>query len=122
MIGLLQRVMRTVRGGEPAIDYEESKRVAASAEPADRRALAQRSRLRPELLYYLASDRDPEVRAAVAANEATPVQADLILARDGDETVRVDLARKIARLTPGLNSEQQEKGGATASFFCSHRF
>ena len=109
MIGLLQRVMRNVRGAEPAIGYEESKRLAASAEAADRRTLARHSQLRPELLYYLASDGDAEVRAAVAANEATPVQADLILARDGDEKVRIDLARKIARLTPGLSAEQHDR-------------
>ena len=109
MIGLLQRVMGSLRGAEPAIDYEESKRVAASGGAADRRALARQSRLRPELLYYLASDADPEVRAAVAANEATPLQADLILAHDRDETVRVDLARKIAQLAPGLSSEQHER-------------
>jgi len=109
MIGLFQRVARTVCGAESAIGYEESKRLAASTEPADRRALARHSQLRPELLYYLAADGDAEVRAAVAANEATPVQADLILARDRDDKVRVDLARKIARLTPGLGAEQQER-------------
>ena len=109
MIGLLQRVMRTVRGAEKAIDYEESKRLAASAAVTDRRSLALHPAVRPELLYYLASDGDAEVRAAVAANEATPVQADLILARDRDETVRLDLAQKIARLTPGLSAEQHDR-------------
>ena len=88
MMGLLQRVMRTVRGAEPPIDYEESKRLAASKEAAGRRAVARHSEARPEVLYYLAADADPHVRAAVAANESTPVQADLILARDRDDRVR----------------------------------
>jgi len=108
-MGLLQRVMRTVRGADPPIDYEESKRLAASKERADRRAVARHSEVRPEVLYYLAADADPQVRAAVAANESTPVQADLLLARDRDDRVRVDLAQKIARLTPGLSEEQHER-------------
>ena len=103
MMELLQRVMRTVRGADPPIDYEESKRLAASKERADRHAVARHSEVRPEVLYYLAADADPQVRAAVAANESTPVQADLLLARDRDDRVRVDLAQKIARLTPVLH-------------------
>ncbi|MGH7124466.1 MAG: DUF2336 domain-containing protein [Stellaceae bacterium] len=109
MIELLQRVMRTVRGEEAPLDYEESKRLAASPKPADRRVAARHTRARPELLYYLAGDPDGEVRASVAANESTPVQADLILARDRDERVRIDLAEKIARLTPTLSDEQHDR-------------
>ncbi len=63
---------------------------APVAEPQRQGAPARRphSELRPELLYFLAQDAIPTVRAAVAANEATPVQADLLLARDGDDEVR----------------------------------
>jgi len=107
--GLFQRVIRQVRRAEKPLDYEESKRLAASAKPDDRLTVARHSQARPEALYYLASDKDPEVRAAVAANEATPVQADLILARDRDDRVRVDLAQKIARLTPDLSAEQHQR-------------
>ncbi|MBV8653082.1 MAG: DUF2336 domain-containing protein, partial [Alphaproteobacteria bacterium] len=64
---------------------------------------------RPEVLYYLAADVDASVRAAVAGNEATPVQADLVLARDREPEVRVDLAAKIARLAPGLSREAHER-------------
>jgi uncharacterized protein (DUF2336 family) len=108
MMELLQRVIRTVRGEEP-LDYEDSKRLAASPRPADRRTVARHSAARPELLYYLTGDSDGAVRASVAANESTPVQADLILARDRDERVRIDLAQKIARLTPSLSDEQHER-------------
>jgi len=48
---LLQRVIRTVRGAEGPLDYEESKRLAASAKPGDRRVVARHSAARPELLY-----------------------------------------------------------------------
>jgi uncharacterized protein (DUF2336 family) len=37
------------------------------------------------------------------------VQADLILARDGDEEVRGALARKIARLAPGLTAAETDR-------------
>ncbi len=106
---LLQRVIRSVRSGETSLAYEEAKRLAASPKAADRRAVARHSAARPEILYYLTSDSDEEVRASVAANDATPVQADLILARDRAERVRVDLAQKIARLTPTLSDEQHDR-------------
>jgi uncharacterized protein (DUF2336 family) len=106
MMELLQRVFR-VAG--KAIDYDTQKTLAASAKSADRRRLAESTSARPEVLYYLASDKEPSVRAAVAANEATPVQADLLLARDRDASVRADLADKIARLAPGLSRETHER-------------
>ncbi|HWK47167.1 MAG TPA: DUF2336 domain-containing protein [Stellaceae bacterium] len=107
MIGLLQRVLRG--GWSAPVDYEESKRLAASRDPADRRDIAERTGARPEVLYYLASDPDPSVRIAVASNEASPVQADLILAADADEAVRRDLARKIGELAPGLTAGETDR-------------
>jgi uncharacterized protein (DUF2336 family) len=106
MMELLQRVFRS---SGKAIDYETQKELAQSAKPADRLKLAQSTSARPEVLYYLAADIDAGVRAAVAGNEATPVQADLLLARDRAPEVRVDLAAKIARLAPGLSREAHER-------------
>ncbi|MGO8919379.1 MAG: DUF2336 domain-containing protein [Stellaceae bacterium] len=106
MMELLQRVFRSTG---KAIDYETQKELAQSAKPADRRKLAGSTSARPEVLYYLAADVDASVRAAVAGNEATPVQADLLLARDRDIVVRVDLAAKIAQLVPGLSREAHER-------------
>lgn len=108
MKGLLQRVFDRVARGAP-IDYEESKRLTASADPADRRRVASRPEIRPEVLYYLAADPDPGVRSAIAANDATPVQADLLLVRDRDEEVRGAMARKIARLAPGLTAAETDR-------------
>ena len=107
MMGLLQRVFGKSKA--KPIAYEESKRLSTSNDPAERRRVAVHDGVRPELLYFLANDPDPSVRAAVAANQATPVQADLILARDGDDAVRQDLARKIARLAPGLSAQEQDR-------------
>ena len=106
MMELLQRVFRVVG---KVIDYDTQKALAASEKSADRRRLAESTSARPEVLYYLASDRERSVRAAVAGNEATPVQADLLLARDGDAGVRADLAEKIAALAPGLSRETHER-------------
>ena len=108
MIGLLQRMLRFAPG-KHSIDYEGSKRLLQSSQADERRRLASHEEMRPEILYYLANDGDAAVRAAVAANQATPAQADLILARDLDDEVRVELARKIARLTPGLSDEQHQR-------------
>jgi uncharacterized protein (DUF2336 family) len=45
-----------------------------------------------------------DVRRDVAANANTPHQADLLLVGDDDDGVRAELARKIARLVPGLDA------------------
>ena len=94
--------------------FEESKRVAAEGDAAQRRALAEIDDLEPELLYYFATDQDPEVRRAVAGNEGTPLQADLLLARDAVEEVRADLAHKIGRLIPSLTPDENAKLTAMA--------
>jgi uncharacterized protein (DUF2336 family) len=107
MMGLLQRTFRG-KPGTP-LDYEASKRLCVSTHSGDRRHVAQHSSVRPELLYFLAHDTDPSVRAAVAANEATPVQADVILAHDPATSVREDLAHKIARLAPGLTAQEHDR-------------
>jgi uncharacterized protein (DUF2336 family) len=88
-------------------DYEKAKRLAAEPDLAARRRLAERADVQPEILYYLAEDPAPEVRLAVAANLRTPRQADAILARDREPTVRERLAHKIARLAPNLSDKEQ---------------
>lgn len=107
MSGLLQRTLRRLRGR--ALDYETAKQLSASPDRAKRLTAARQTAEQPEILYYLAHDPAPEVRAAVAANDATPVQADLILAKDADEAVRCDLAAKIARVAPGLTAAEQDR-------------
>jgi uncharacterized protein (DUF2336 family) len=56
------------------------------------------------------------VRAAVAANRATPPQAGLLLAEDADAAVREALARRIGTLAPSLGPAAQDRlariGGA----------
>lgn len=91
------------------MDYETTKRLARAPDPGTRRDIASRPGARPEILYYLAVDEAVEVRRAVAANPAAPVQASAVLARDGDESVRRLLADKLARLLPELDARGQER-------------
>ena len=84
------------------LSYEEQKRLVQDPDPAVRLALARRTDVRPEILYYLANDGSPAVRRTVVTNPATPVQADELLAEDASPEVRQDLALKIGRLLPDL--------------------
>jgi len=45
----------------------------------------------------------------MAENQGTPLQAAVILAKDIDEEVRVELARKIGRLAPNLTEDESER-------------
>lgn len=63
----------------------------------------------PEVLSFIASEGSAVARRAVAANPGTPAHTDRMLADDEDCDVRVELARKIARLLPGLSREASER-------------
>ena len=91
------------------ISYDESKHLAQHKDAAVRASLAAREDIRPELLCFLAGDVSPDVRQAIAVNPRTPAQAGPILARDQDESVRQLLAEKVARLTPELSADQQNR-------------
>ena len=90
------------------ISYEDSKGLARHGDAAERRSLAARRDVKPEILYFLADDPSAEVRREIAVNSAAPRQVDLKLARDTDEDVRSGLAGKIARLAPGLTEDEQD--------------
>jgi len=102
----LKRV--TGAGREKALSYEQARARLASSDPATRRALAARTGLEPEMLYYLAADADTRTRALVAANPSTPHQADMLLAADEAAEVRAELAHKIGRLLPDLSADEKE--------------
>jgi len=91
------------------VDYEQAKTLSTDPDARQRRKVAQQADVRPEILFYLADDADAGVRNAVAENRATPRQADLILTRDGDESVRARLAAKITALVPEFAGEEREK-------------
>lgn len=109
MKGAFGRIASALGVGPKPLSYDEEKLLARHDDVAVRANLAGREDVRPEILYYLAEDSSPEVRRMIAANSQAPRHADLLLARDGDEVVRCDLAAKIAQLAPGLTANEQEQ-------------
>lgn len=91
------------------LSYEEARDLAQSENVAERAALAARPDISPEILYFLAGDAAPEVRTAIAVNEATPLRAHLLLAKDADDGVRSSLAEKITQLAPDLSAAEQDR-------------
>lgn len=114
MSGLLSRLTGR-RGNVDPIDYEKAKSLAGAESPGSRRSLAARDDAQPEILYFLAEDPDTRVRRAVAQNPSTPVQAGMILAGDTNAEVRCDLAQRIGRLAPQLDTEARARVGAAVN-------
>ena len=79
------------------LSYQAARDIAAQGRPALRASLAKREEVPPEVLYFLASDDEDSVRAAVAANQLTPALGNLVLAGDCAGTVREALAGKLSR-------------------------
>lgn len=96
-------------GGGRTLSYEQAKELASHQDALVRAELAGRGDVRPEILYFLAEDTSVEVRRKVAGNVASPAQANLLLAGDGDDAVRAGLAAKIAGLAPGLTPHEQDR-------------
>lgn len=107
---MLTRIKRALGGRTlPAqLSYEDGRAVLESHQHRLEEDLAAHHDAEPEMLYYLAENGTPAARVAVAANPATPAQADRLLADDDDPEVRAELARKIARLMPGLAAGEQQ--------------
>lgn len=102
------------KSGDSGLSYGDAANLAKNGSLEQRRNLAAAADTKPEILYYLVDDPAPEVRRELAANETTPIQADLRLARDEDQQVREGLAAKIARLLPGMTEAQLAKVRAVA--------
>ena len=70
--------------------------------------LASRTDAGAAVLHYLAENGAVATRRAVAANAAAAAHTNRHLADDSDDEVRVELARKIARLMPNLSLDESE--------------
>src|SRR5579862_553505 len=68
--------------------------------------LAAKTDVGPDVLHYLAQNGSPVVRAAVAANPAAAARTNRYLVDDENEDVRAELAKKVARLMPGLSERE----------------
>jgi len=95
------------------VTYEQARDLLDHPEVTVRRALAERTDLEPEILFFLARDSDTVVRRSIAANAMTPDKASLLLAADDDADVRSDLADRLGKLLPGLSGIDQEKAWRT---------
>jgi uncharacterized protein (DUF2336 family) len=71
--------------------------------------LAAKTDVGPDVLHYLAQHGGAPVRIAVAANPAAAAATNRHLADDESEDVRAELARKIARLMPGLSERESAR-------------
>jgi uncharacterized protein (DUF2336 family) len=103
-MGLIDRLLGRKPGSKLA--YDEAKQLVRHENPEIRRELAQRGDVKPELLYFLAEDKDSTVRRAIAGNQTTPRQADLLLARDADLAVRTGVVEKIATMLPAISAKE----------------
>jgi uncharacterized protein (DUF2336 family) len=92
-----------------ALDRNEVLRILEGRGDKAREELSRREDASPEVLFFLAAEGTPEARRCVAANRATPAQANRVLAADSDGDVRAELARKIGRLLPDLPIEAGNK-------------
>jgi len=91
------------------LSQDEILKILEEREKSAHHELASRTDAGPDVLTYLAAKGAAVIRRAVAANIATPAQANRLLADDEDDEVRAELARKIGRLMPDLNKEENEK-------------
>ena len=92
------------------IRYEKEKVMAKSSDVRKRLALAKNPKTHQEILFYLATeDPDPAVRLAVTRNMSTPIHASPLLAGDGDDDVRLALARRLVTLLPELTKESHSQ-------------
>ncbi|MGM0422395.1 MAG: DUF2336 domain-containing protein [Pseudomonadota bacterium] len=89
--------------------YEKEKKIVATSNLDKKRKIAASSKSHPEILYYLAADKDVEIRRSVARNNKTPLQASDVLVRDKDEDVRLLLAERLVRLLPDLAEDMQSQ-------------
>lgn len=96
------RIARNAPRAEEALRLLEERTRAAQHE------LAGRTDAGGDVLDYLAREGAPATRRAVAANRAAPAHTNRRLAEDGDDEVRAELARKIARLMPGMSARETE--------------
>ena len=109
VLGKRRRKKRKKKPKGKRPNYDQAKIILENGDVADRRDLAMHEDIEPEILYFLANDKDPLVRREIADNDGTPLQADIILAKDLDEEVRKEVAHKLGRLLPDISADQQDK-------------
>ena len=95
-------------GVEPQHDYTRAQASLKAHALTARLTLAAETGVDAEVLDFLSRDEDADVRLLVAGNPEAPASANKRLASDPVEAVRIELARKIARLVPRLSAAERD--------------
>lgn len=103
------QLLRLLGSAENTIGYEQARDLLDHSDAEVRTALASRTDVEPEILYFLAQDPDISVRRAVASNPTAPQKATTVLAEDSAEDVRADLAQRLGNLIPDLSEDDMDK-------------
>ncbi len=106
---MFRKFLTSSKNARKQVSYDEAKALARDGNESERADLAGCDDIPPEVLYFLAEDKSARVRRVIAANRATPRYADLLLAKDQDESVRGTLAEKVARLARGLSDTETDR-------------
>jgi uncharacterized protein (DUF2336 family) len=109
VLGKRRRKIRKEKPKGRRPSYNQTKVILENGSVEEKRELAAFEDIEPEILYYLANDENPIVRRKIADNDGTPLQADILLAKDPDLEVRKELAHKLGRLLPDISTNQQDK-------------
>ena len=102
-------IQRFFAGPDKEYSYEEARGALEKKNNQDKNKLAGHKDTKPEILYYLATDKSAAIRRKIATNVNTPYQANDVLVKDKDVEVRQELARKIARMLPDLAEDEITK-------------
>ncbi len=92
--------------GQTTKTYEQARQLLECRDIENLIELASDDTCFPEMLYFLSSDQDTEIRTKVAANASTPIQADELLSKDAEPLVREAVGAKIAHSISTLSSNQ----------------
>jgi uncharacterized protein (DUF2336 family) len=95
------------------VSYEQARDLLDHPDVEVRVALAQRTDLEPEILFFLARDPDASVRRIIASNTTAPEKASMILAGDADGDVRANLASRLGKLIPEFEKTDTDKAWRT---------
>lgn len=108
---MFQSIKKIFGGGhqlDEALSYDQAFQALESQAKRSRSELAERTDTPPEMLYFLAGDKKDDTRVKVAKNASTPMQANELLIEDPADEVRSELARKIARLLPDMQTAERD--------------
>lgn len=94
--------------GNETLSSDDVLKILEERTRAAQEELAGRTDAGADVLHYIAQKGAPASRRAVASNPGAAARTNRLLADDENEEVRSELARKIARLMPGLSQVEND--------------